>query len=84
MMMEKVKKVRAGSTIGNTGIPVPHEHEGGRTVIEIERTITVRNIPSEYIPRKTVIKNLLTALMLSGASHSTMARIAELNKKNKT
>jgi acid stress-induced BolA-like protein IbaG/YrbA len=47
-----------------------------RMVIEIERRITVRNADGTgYVPRKTVVRNILSALALSGRAHAVSSKI---------
>jgi hypothetical protein len=63
--------------IDATGIPLPDERDGGRMVIEIERTIRVRRIPGGFVPRRDVVRDILTALKLTGNKNKKLSGRSE-------
>jgi hypothetical protein len=53
-----------------------------RMVIEIERRVTIRNADGScFTPRKQVMKNILSALSLSGRAHAISSKIHNFKKE---
>jgi hypothetical protein len=59
---EKTKRAPAVAAIGSGDAPAHRP----RMIIEIERTIRVRRIPGGFVPRREMVRDMLTALKLTG------------------